>query len=54
MAVDNAKQRGIEIVNMLAGEGMTYREAYSILKSAEFELGERKEKETVNKTVTTE
>lgn len=44
-------KRGIEIVDMLADEGMTYREAQLILQSAEWELGERKCKETAGKAV---
>lgn len=45
------KVRGIEIVDMLAAEGATYDEARSILQSAEWELGERKYKETAGKAV---
>lgn len=44
-------KRGIEIVDMLADEGMTYREAQLILKSAERELGKRKSEATVDKRI---
>lgn len=44
-------RQGIEIVDMLAAEGVTYIEARSILKSAEWELGKRMNKEKVSKSV---
>lgn len=44
-------RRGVEIVDMLAAEGMTYGEAHLVLRSAEWELGERKNKETVSKMI---
>lgn len=47
------KQRGIEIVDMLAAEGATYSEAHSILKSADYELSRRQHSETKDKRVTT-
>lgn len=47
------KQRGIEIVDMLAAEGATYSEAYSILKSADYELSRRRSNETKDKCVAT-
>lgn len=50
---DREKQRGIEIVDMLAAEGATYSEAYSILKSADYELSRRQYSETKDKRVTT-
>lgn len=50
---DREKQRGIEIVDMLAAEGVTYSEAYSILKSADYELSRRRYSETKDKRVTT-
>lgn len=50
---DREKQRGIEIVDMLAAEGVTYSEAYSILKSADYELSRRQYSETKDKRVTT-
>lgn len=46
-------QRGIEIVDMLAAEGVTYSEAHSILKSADYELSRRQHSETKDKHVTT-
>lgn len=48
------RQRGIEIVDMLAAEGATYSEAYSILKSADYELSRRRYSETKDKRVTTD
>lgn len=50
---DREKQRGIEIVDMLAAEGVTYSKAYSILKSADYELSRRRYSETKDKRVTT-
>ena len=47
------KQRGIEIVDMLSAEGATYSGAYSILKSADYELSRRQYSETKDKRVTT-
>lgn len=52
MGAEREEKRGIEIVDMLAAEGATYKEAYSILKSAEYELMKRKDAETSNKAVT--
>lgn len=41
------------IIDALAAEGATYSEAYSILKSADFELSRRRYSETKDKRVTT-
>lgn len=48
---DREKRRGMEIVDMLAAEGATYSEAYSILKSADYELTRRRSNETKDKCV---
>ena len=52
METGKEKKRGIEIVNMLAAEGVNYSEAHSILKSAQYELSERQYIETKDKPVT--
>lgn len=51
MGAEREEKRGIEIVDMLAAEGATYKEAYSILKSAEYELMRRKDAETKEKVI---
>ena len=42
-------QRGIESIDMLADDGVTYGEAQAIIKAAEWELGRRKHSDTIKK-----
>lgn len=43
------EERGKAIIDMLADEGVTYREARAIIKAAEWELGGRIYAEKVKK-----
>lgn len=45
------EEKGKAIIDVLAYEGVTYDEAYLILKSAEWELGKRKGEETNGKRI---
>lgn len=47
------EEKGKAIIDTLADDGVTYGEAYSILKSADYELSRRRYSETKDKRVTT-
>lgn len=43
------EEKGKEIIDALADEGVTYGEAQEIIKAAEWELGRRRHKDKVKK-----